>query len=151
MIKVFGTTGTTSFSELIIELDKLSLDNFEITCQIADIEYKPVNISYFRFTKNISSYFSKFDVFVCHAGQGTIYTLLELGKKIIVVPNPKLKDNHQEEICRFVEMNNYGFVAWQISDVKNLLPRIVDYSFNSYTKRNSEIASSIVGIIKNAK
>ena len=86
---------------------------------------------------------------VCHAGAGTIFTLLELGKKIIVAPNPKLKDDHQKDICRFVELNNYSFVAWNVIELKDLLLKIGRHSFNIYSNNNSEIARTIAEIIIN--
>lgn len=149
-MKVFGTTGTSNFPSLIKELDRIGgKPEYDITCQIADIDYEPNNGEFFRFSNKISTYFSEFDFFVCHAGTGTIYTLLELRKKIIVVPNPEFKDNHQRDICHFIEKNNYGIVAWKVSEIEKLLPKLSSQKFNVYNNDNSRLGFEIAQIILN--
>jgi beta-1,4-N-acetylglucosaminyltransferase len=148
-MKIFATIGTTNFPELIQEVDRLSTKKFDITCQIANVKPKPKNVSFFRFTENIDFYYNNFDVFICHAGAGTIYTLLELNKKIIVVPNHRLKDNHQNDICTFIEKENLGFVAWDLSEIEFLLSKIDNYTFSAYSNSDSTICNSIIEIIKN--
>jgi beta-1,4-N-acetylglucosaminyltransferase len=147
-MKIFATIGTTNFPELIKRIDLLDMKGVEITCQIANVKYEPINVPFFRFTKDIDVYYNSFDVFICHAGAGTIYKLLELNKKIIVVPNNQLKDKHQNDICTFVEKNNLGFVAWKLSDIQLLLSKIENYTFGLYSNSGSTIGDSIIEIIR---
>lgn len=46
---------------------------------------------------------------VSHAGSGSILEVLRLGIPLVVVPNPSLKDNHQEELAH--ELENQGYVV----------------------------------------
>ena len=42
-------------------------------------------------------------------GSGSILEALRLGVPLVVVPNPSLKDNHQEELAN--ELQKQGFVV----------------------------------------
>ncbi|PSS27324.1 glycosyltransferase family 1 protein [Amorphotheca resinae ATCC 22711] len=57
---------------------------------------------------------SKEGLVICHAGAGTILDAMRMGLPIIVVPNPTLLDNHQEELAQ--ELQRQGYVLK--SDVK---------------------------------
>ncbi|EAW10766.1 N-acetylglucosaminyldiphosphodolichol N-acetylglucosaminyltransferase catalytic subunit ALG13 [Aspergillus clavatus NRRL 1] len=57
---------------------------------------------------------------ISHAGSGTILDVLRLGIPLVVVPNPSLQDNHQEELAR--ELQKQGYVL--ASHYKNLVPAI---------------------------
>ncbi|GKZ35569.1 N-acetylglucosaminyldiphosphodolichol N-acetylglucosaminyltransferase catalytic subunit alg13 [Aspergillus brasiliensis] len=54
---------------------------------------------------------------ISHAGSGSILGALRLGVPLVVVPNPTLKDNHQEELAQelqkqgYVVASNYWYVA----------------------------------------
>ncbi|KAM0335880.1 hypothetical protein ACHAQA_000931 [Verticillium albo-atrum] len=47
---------------------------------------------------------------ICHAGTGTILDGLRIHVPLIVVPNPTLKDNHQEELAE--EIQKQGYAVW---------------------------------------
>ncbi|KAM0278912.1 hypothetical protein ACHAQH_004878 [Verticillium albo-atrum] len=49
-------------------------------------------------------------VVICHAGTGTILDGLRMSVPLIVVPNPTLKDNHQEELAE--EIQKQGYATW---------------------------------------
>ncbi|KAL2001724.1 hypothetical protein VTN02DRAFT_1336 [Thermoascus thermophilus] len=53
---------------------------------------------------------------VSHAGSGTILEVLRIGVPLVVVPNPRLQDNHQEELAK--ELSRQGYVV--ASQVTNL-------------------------------
>lgn len=148
-MKIFITVGSTQFTELIKECDKLlsSVEN-EITAQIGHSPYIPKSFPSFRFTSEIDSYYNNAEVIICHAGAGTVYSLLEKGKRIIVVPNLNLADDHQKEIANFVLKNNYAAVCLDPKDINKHLTKTTTPSFAPYNNSNSSLVKSIASIIK---
>lgn len=53
---------------------------------------------------------SREGVIICHAGAGTILDAMRIGVPLIVVPNPELLDNHQEELAE--ELEKQGYVTY---------------------------------------
>jgi beta-1,4-N-acetylglucosaminyltransferase len=45
------------------------------------------------------------------SGSGSILTALRAGRKLIVVPNTSLMDNHQAELALALEKGNYLYVS----------------------------------------
>ncbi|KUL92310.1 hypothetical protein ZTR_02441 [Talaromyces verruculosus] len=46
-----------------------------------------------------------------HAGSGSIMEALRIGVPLVVVPNPALQDNHQEELARQIAKNGWAVVG----------------------------------------
>jgi beta-1,4-N-acetylglucosaminyltransferase len=57
------------------------------------------------------------DVVIAHAGAGTIYQLLDMRKKSIIVPNLDPSDKHQLDIADFLLKYNYAFVAYNFNQI----------------------------------
>jgi beta-1,4-N-acetylglucosaminyltransferase len=121
VMRVFVTVGTTDFDELIESIDLIINDDIEFTCQIAKGKYKPKNHTYFSFTDDIHPFYEKADVIITHAGAGSIYKLLEIGKKIIVCPNLFRKDKHQAQIAKYVEENNFAMACYNLKEIQSIL------------------------------
>ena len=107
-MSVLVSVGTTSFEDLIRVVDspdvKLALNSLgftEIICQIGQGEYVPA-LPNFRSVPNLTEFLKTSDLVISHAGAGTIIDALRLGKKLIVVVNPTLMNNHQEEIAEML-------------------------------------------------
>jgi len=134
-LMILITVGTTSFDGLIKSVDLLCPNYGDILIQLADGDYLPNNYSWFRYDQDIDKLYDEAEIIVCHAGAGTIYKLLEKKKKIIVVPNLDRADVHQREIAEFVEINNYGLVCWDLSDLSDLLLTASSFNFNYFAKK----------------
>lgn len=61
----------------------------------------------FAYDANIVNVIHESDVVISHAGTGSIIDTLRSNKKLIVVPNDKLMDNHQLEIANEFTKLNY--------------------------------------------
>ncbi|CAG7987446.1 unnamed protein product [Penicillium salamii] len=59
---------------------------------------------------------------ICHAGSGTVLAGLRLGTPLIVVPNPDLADNHQQELADVLEQDNYA-VSSTIQDIGSAIAK----------------------------
>ncbi len=147
-MKIFVTVGTTPFDQLIKYVDQNITKEQNIVFQIAKGEYKPANFPYFAFTDEIDLYYKTADLVICHAGAGTIYNLLELKKKIIVVPNLERADPHQKELASYIEKNNYGIVCWNINKINELIIKARNFKFNSYTKEKFIGTDLLMDILK---
>ena len=128
---IFVTVGThyLGFTRLIKKIDELAcLIDEEIIAQIGNTNYKPKNIKYFTFIedeKKIMELYEKARVIVTHGGAGTILTLSNFNKKIIVVPRLKKfnehVDDHQLELAEFLEKEKKVTVVYDIEDLHKSL------------------------------
>lgn len=150
MLNILITVGTTKFDELIEFADNLSeIYEHKFIAQISNGEYRPKNMEHFEFSDNINEFYEWADIVICHAGAGTIYTLLEMNKKVIVVPNQIRVDKHQNDIA--TAMSNKGFVK-SISDLseinlKSCLDDIDLLSFEEYQKDDFFIEKELTNYI----
>ncbi|KAL6453752.1 ALG13 UDP-N-acetylglucosamine transferase subunit ALG13 [Candida maltosa Xu316] len=62
-------------------------------------KHKGFEILAFPYSSNIDEYITIADIVISHAGTGSIIDVLKQQKKLIVVVNEKLMDNHQLEIA----------------------------------------------------
>lgn len=146
-MKILVTVGTTSFDQLIKEIDLNCPKNWEVQFQIASGSYKPVNFPSFTFSDNIEEVYQMSELIICHAGAGSVYSLLELKKRIIVVPNMYRVDPHQQELAKYVENNSFALVCWNIDDILMYIQKSTKFEPNVYIKDRSIAAELINGII----
>jgi beta-1,4-N-acetylglucosaminyltransferase len=124
--RVLITVGTTEFDDLIKEID----NNFHVLeylkllgCQQLSLQfgrgaYEPSNIiaqcksldialNMFRFHPTLSDEMSGADLIISHCGAGSILEAVSLHKMLIVVVNPTLQGNHQEELSHAMSSKDY--------------------------------------------
>ncbi len=109
-MNILVTVGTTPFDNLILAVDQQLGSLYQVVSQIAKGKYEPKSNHFFRFTDDIERYYQDADLIISHGGAGTIYRVLELGKKLIIVPNLDRIDHHQLDICDFMQKNNHAAV-----------------------------------------
>ncbi len=149
-MKIFVTVGTTSFDRMVEVVDKCAavMKGYEFIFQTADGAYIPLNGTSFDFIDNVDDYYDQSDVIITHAGAGSTYKLLELRKKIVVVPNLERVDKHQSDLANFLEENNYALVVWKVDDLFDVLKSLDKFHPDIFEKENffkaKEIASFIL-------
>lgn len=151
MIKIFVTVGTTEFDKLIQIIDQTcgKLKEFEIVAQRSSSSaYQPSNIDYFDFSGDIESYIDKADIIITHAGAGSVYSMLEKGKKLIVVPNLSRIDQHQSELANYVQKNNFALTCYELNEIQDYIFTIQKKSFNTYQKEDFFGLNIIRGLLK---
>ncbi|KAI9292575.1 glycosyl transferase, partial [Neoconidiobolus thromboides FSU 785] len=124
---LFITVGSTQFESLIHHLlnkEVLSLlfnNHFEtVNLQVGNTkvnqnellklknEFKnKMTINLFDFNQSLTHFYREADFVISHAGSGSIIEALRLKKKLLVVVNNKLMDNHQKELAIEMKKNNY--------------------------------------------
>jgi len=77
----------------------LDLDCGASTRDSLTIRKGGLDIETWKFKPSIQDEIERADLVISHAGSGTILDVLRSGKPLIVVPNPTLMDNHQEELA----------------------------------------------------
>lgn len=107
--KVLITVGTTPFDKLIEYFD-CSIKDFAFTFQISSGTYIPKNGNWSRSINNFESLVDEFDLIVTHAGAGSVYSFLERGKRMIIVPNTQRNDKHQLELANYIRSNRFACV-----------------------------------------
>ncbi|KIM49481.1 glycosyltransferase family 1 protein [Hebeloma cylindrosporum] len=123
---VFLTIGSTRFDSLIASaftelflssLRKKGYSTLVIQCGNSAFEFSGdiqngetqtlsragVEIEFWKFKPSLQEDYEKADLVISHAGSGTILDVLRMPKPMIVVPNPTLLDNHQEELASTLE------------------------------------------------
>ncbi|WP_010480024.1 PssE/Cps14G family polysaccharide biosynthesis glycosyltransferase [Thermococcus zilligii] len=138
---IFVTVGNSNlgFERLIKAMDNLAQAlPYPVVMQIGATNYVPKNVEWFRYCDHdtIIEHFKKSRVIVTHAGAGTIFDILLLGKKPVVIPRlSKFKehiDDHQVEITRALE--NQKLII-PVYDIHHLGPAILKALEDNYKVR----------------
>ncbi|KAI3404637.2 ALG13 [Candida oxycetoniae] len=99
------------FQKTILENGLVSMLNSELeegtNGMVSSFSRNGFELVCFPFSPNINDYIDQADVIISHAGTGSIIDSLYRNKKLIVVVNESLMDNHQEEIAREFVNSNY--------------------------------------------
>ncbi|KAG2239046.1 hypothetical protein Bca4012_023817 [Brassica carinata] len=124
---VFVTVGTTSFDALVEAVvsqnvkDELHKRGYtHLLIQMGRGIYSPTKcdgadgslaVDYFTFSSSIADYIRSASLVISHAGSGSIFETLKLGKPLIVVVNEDLMDNHQCELAEELEERKHLYCA----------------------------------------
>ena len=119
---IFVTVGTTRFDSLFRFLDEPVLcRKFTLFGQIGPGTYEPSNFPWYRFSESIEQDYLKASIIISHGGAGSLYRLLELNKKIIVVPNSDRVDDHQNDIANFLSKRGHVLLANNQNELVDLI------------------------------
>ena len=130
-LTMFVTVGSTSFDELInkiLEEDTinqiLKLGFTKLIMQTGNSQYdqkrldqlrvdlianpnNELDLELYDYKSSISVDIDRADVIVGHAGAGTCLEALRNGKRLLIVVNEKLMDNHQRELADQLSQDNF--------------------------------------------
>ncbi|KAL4067860.1 glycosyltransferase family 1 protein [Scleroderma citrinum] len=82
-----------------------------------------MEVETWTFKPSIEIDIQRADLVISHAGSGTILDVLRQGKPMIVVPNPTLLDNHQQELAS--KLDDLGHL--RATSVNNLAETIATF------------------------
>jgi beta-1,4-N-acetylglucosaminyltransferase len=144
-MRILVTVGTSPFDRLISMIDeKVSSKTYDITCQISSGNYIPKHHQHFRFSDAFRLKIQQSDIIITHGGAGTVFQLLEMNKKIIVVPNLDRIDNHQLDLAEFIQSNNYGIICRDIDAIDDCITQCLNFAPKTYQKTTFFMADDIV-------
>jgi UDP-N-acetylglucosamine transferase subunit ALG13 len=105
---IFVATGTTGFDGLVRKMDRLAPSLGEaVVMQIGAGQHLPRHAEFFRFAPSLNPYYQQASLVVSHGGKGICLEALEAGKPLIAVNNPDRYDQHQADLLKVLEANNY--------------------------------------------
>ncbi|CRG98467.1 glycosyltransferase family 28 protein, putative [Plasmodium relictum] len=136
---LFVTVGSTKFDELIEFIDNeefhffLKKKGFEyMTIQIGNGTYVPKliyknkednnflkKVNYFTFKNSLDDFYERADLILSHAGAGTTIECLRKKKKILIVVNTNLMNNHQMEFAEYMYSCNYLEMCKDLNTLKD--------------------------------
>lgn len=134
-MNILVTVGTTAFDELIAAIDQCfdGDKSVNIIAQISSSSnYVSKNFESFKFSDDFQSYIEAADLIITHAGAGSVYSMLENGKKLVVVPNLTRADNHQLELAKYVQDNNFAVSCFNLAEIKDCIDKVKKIEFEPY-------------------
>lgn len=122
---VFVTVGTTRFEKLVsaatspMALDWMAKRGYtSLTVQYGtgkepeiDQSSAPFPITTYSFKPSLDEDMKKADLILSHAGAGTVMEALRMRKKLVVVINTLLMDNHQTELAEAMAGRGHIFMV----------------------------------------
>lgn len=132
-MRILITVGTTPFDKLIRFCDENLDASLAITMQISNAaSYIPRRFDYFNYAHDIIFSYQSADLVISHAGAGTIFTLLEMQKRIVVVPNLDRDDSHQKDLSDVVARKKWGLVCWHFEALPDLITHSIHFDILPY-------------------
>lgn len=140
---LFVTVGSTKFDALInhilqnlTELKRLGFER--LILQTGKSKYNPellkdtkLKIETYDYKSSILDDIKSADLVVGHAGAGTCLEVLRLNKRMLVVINETLMDNHQSELADKLEAENY-LLKSNVMESIDKLRSIFDHKFKKF-------------------
>ena len=131
---VFVTVGTTKFDALVQAVDTIEVADALVKqgytalviqkgagrYQVQNLvplgrQHHPhsngLQVQVFEFAPSLADYMKQADLIISHAGSGSIFEALRLGKPLVAVPNAILMDNHQAELAEHLAHLKYIIAA----------------------------------------
>ncbi|GAB3037695.1 PssE/Cps14G family polysaccharide biosynthesis glycosyltransferase [Bowmanella dokdonensis] len=133
-MNVFVTVGTTRFDELFEALYQEKKPNWKLVCQTANPAIFYPEMICFDYANDIDKYIEVADVVVTHAGAGSVYSLLEKNKKLVVVPNLYRIDKHQSDLAEYVHKERYAISCFNMSDLGDCIELARTFQSQKYRK-----------------
>lgn len=146
---LFVTVGSTRFDKLINNILKDECISFiadlgftKLTMQVGQSEYdqeefdriksntnRKLEIELYKYKSSLEEDIERADLIIGHAGAGTCLEVLRANKRLLLVVNETLMDNHQNELADQLAQDNY-VVKTTTEDLLNNL----EYICNNDTK-----------------
>ncbi|EEB08174.2 N-acetylglucosaminyldiphosphodolichol N- acetylglucosaminyltransferase Alg13 [Schizosaccharomyces japonicus yFS275] len=136
-MSVLVTVGSTSFNELIEAVGHKSFyetlvrhgysrlyvqyGGGKTVFENRDPDVPGLEVTGFDYVADLTPYMEEAQLVVSHAGAGSILQALRRGKRLVIVPNETLMDNHQIELAEKMDSCGYAMRA-----ATSTLAKVVD-------------------------
>ena len=80
----------------------------------------------YKFKPSLEEEYDRASLIIGHGGSGTILSALSRRKPLLVVPNPTLAENHQQEVADMIAKNKQNVAVCQVKDLSKVLQHLQD-------------------------
>ncbi|THU86438.1 glycosyl transferase [Dendrothele bispora CBS 962.96] len=103
--EVLASLRGRGYTKLVVQCGNSAFGHANLLQQETELhlEKDGVSIELWKFKPSLQEEYERADLVISHAGSGTIIDVLRMKKPLIIVPNPTLLDNHQEELATALE------------------------------------------------
>lgn len=153
-MKLFVSVGTQlPFPRLINAVEALEVDGYtEVIYQTADADFQSnKGIAFESLTpKQYEQYFNECDIFISHAGMGSIITALDNNKPIIILSRIYAYDEHRNDhqiatAEKFKSFDNI-YYAKSEGDIANLIKEVSNKPTSR--KKNIKVEDTLLDFLK---
>lgn len=153
---IFIITGTQEpFDRMVKVVDEIAANYKDKTfiAQVSKSTLNTSNLKTFNFIPPLefNKYFEQAELIVSHAGMGTILSALERNKPIVVMPRyakyGEHRNDHQEATCKVFDKLGYVNVAYDESELKDILTRFLEEGASSLHKIGKFASESLISSI----
>lgn len=153
-MKLFVSVGTQlPFPRLLHAIESIESDQYtEIVYQSADADFNSNKGVVFESLtpKQYEQYFNECDIFISHAGMGSIITALDNNKPIIILPRMYKYNEHRNDhqittAERFKSFENIYYSEHE-NDIANLIKIASNHVANEIT--NIKVEKSLLDFLK---
>jgi len=113
---VLSALSQKGYSDIVVQCGNSRVE------ELGTVHKCGLDVKVWRFKQSLDEEYDAADLVIGHAGSGTILDVLRRGKPLIIVPNPTLLDNHQEDMAH--AMGTLGYA--KTSTVNGLSQSIMD-------------------------
>ena len=151
---IFVCVGTGCFEVLVKEIDRLKgigAIKDDVLVQIGNGVYTPKYCRYIKYAKSLNEYYNKADLVITHGGPGSVFELLDLGKRFIAVANRARTDMmHQVDFLGSIhkEAGESFIYCRRISELGEAILATKKFKFKEYKRPEHFIDRVIIKKIK---
>lgn len=159
---IFVTIGSQEpFDRMIKAIDEVAgeLPDKIFIAQVYKASYQVKNIKTVEFISPLeyNSYIDQAELVIAHAGMGTILSVLQLEKPLLIFPRlskyKETRNDHQVATTEWFEKKEYLYVAYSIEELKEQVKKICREKKQSLHKidgyASKELINSISSFINN--
>lgn len=129
------------FNRLILQVGESSYDKSQVETLQSDFN---LDIEIYKYKSSILEDIERADVVVGHGGAGTCLEVLRANKRLLLVINDTLMDNHQAELAEQLSKGNYVVQA-TVDDFISKFATICDTKFEKFPPKDNSKFEEIFG------
>lgn len=155
---IFVTIGSQEpFDRMIKCIDEIAglITDHEVLAQVATGSYHPQHIKTVGFISPVeyNNYILKSSLVIAHAGMGTILSVLQTDKPLLIFPRlarfKETRNDHQVATARWFEQNDYLYTAFSESELKQKVLALIKENKGAKHRISESASAQLISSIRN--